>query len=103
MSSVISKRCGSAHVEARHTPAPHAQVAANLFEVVDTAFGARAIIGDVRSKDLPAAALAREIQVAFGELARHEPRLPGPAQRLDSFVAERARISGGDESGETVA
>ncbi|MDF5759329.1 PP2C family protein-serine/threonine phosphatase [Spongiactinospora sp. TRM90649] len=90
----MSENCGPVRVEARYVAAQGNPSGGNLYDVVDTAFGARAIIGDVHSSPPEAAALAAGIRVVFGELARHEPRLPGLAQRLDSFIATQVEEPG---------
>ncbi|WP_283135139.1 PP2C family protein-serine/threonine phosphatase [Rhizohabitans arisaemae] len=85
----MPERCGSLCVEARHTPAEGAPVGGDLYDVIDTMYGVRAIIADVTGHGRLAAALAGEARKAFGELAPSEPRLLGLARRLDSFVTER--------------
>ncbi|MFC4116389.1 PP2C family protein-serine/threonine phosphatase [Nonomuraea zeae] len=86
----MSQRCGCVYVEARHTAAPRARDGANLYVVVETAFGTRAIVGEVHGPASVAPDLAAAIEVAFGELARHEPQLSGLARRLNAFVADQA-------------
>jgi hypothetical protein len=85
----MSQRCGCVYAEARHTLARRARDSAHLYSVVETAFGTRAIIGEVRCPVIAAPELAAAIEVAFGELARHEPQLAGLARRLNTFVADQ--------------
>ncbi|MFG2004426.1 PP2C family protein-serine/threonine phosphatase [Spirillospora sp. NPDC048911] len=68
-------------------------VGGDLYEVVDTPFGVRLIIGDVRGKGLPAAELAADVLGAFRDLAQHEAKLSAIAVRLNALLVRR----GGEE------
>jgi serine phosphatase RsbU (regulator of sigma subunit) len=81
----ISTRCGPVRVEARHVAG--AQVGGDLYDVVHTPFGVRAIIGDVSGHGFPAARVATEVVRGFRELAMHETAITGIAFRVDGFVA----------------
>jgi Stage II sporulation protein E (SpoIIE) len=87
--------CGSVRVEARYlTATPGAVMGGDLYEVVDTPFGVRAVIGDVAGHGPDAAAWAAEVLGAFRELAQHESGVAGIAFRIDAFLAGRAEALG---------
>lgn len=72
-----------------------AQIGGDLYDV-DTPYGTRAIIGDVRGKGLSAVASANNLLGAFREAAPHVRSLPELAERFDSAVSrhhERAGLS----------
>ncbi|WP_207935682.1 PP2C family protein-serine/threonine phosphatase [Actinomadura sp. KC216] len=86
----VPERCGPLRVHARYSAAESgARVGGDLYEVVSTPFGVRAIIGDVSGHGLAAVQMASDVLGAFRALAPHEPRLEGIGRRLDSFVATR--------------
>ncbi|MFI0410052.1 PP2C family protein-serine/threonine phosphatase [Actinomadura sp. 3N508] len=86
----VPERCGPVRVHARYSAAePGARVGGDLYEVVSTPFGVRAIIGDVSGHGLAAVQMASDVLGAFRALASHEPRLEGIGRRLDAFVATR--------------
>ncbi|WP_067490701.1 PP2C family protein-serine/threonine phosphatase [Actinomadura hibisca] len=71
--------------------APQAQVGGDLYDVVDTPFGVRVILGDVMGKGLAAVEKATDVLGAFRELAHLEPTLAGTARRLDAYLAGHGR------------
>ncbi|MFI6516247.1 PP2C family protein-serine/threonine phosphatase [Spirillospora sp. NPDC050679] len=74
--------------------APQAQVGGDLYDVVNTPFGIRVILGDVMGKGLTAVEKATDVLGAFRELAHLEPTLAGTAQRLDAFLAGNGQDEG---------
>ncbi|MCD0449856.1 serine/threonine-protein phosphatase [Actinocorallia sp. API 0066] len=76
-------------MHARCLPAEGAPAGGDFYDVAETPFGVRAVIGDVTGHGRPVAGLAGEVRDAFGALAAHEPLLEGVALRLDGFVARR--------------
>ena len=87
--------CGSVRVEARYLPAtPGAVMGGDLYEVVDTPFGVRAVIGDVAGHGPDAAMWAAEVLGAFRELAQHESGVAGITFRIDAFLAGHAEPHG---------
>ena len=66
--------------------ADSAQIGGDLYAVLDTPYGVRAIIGDVRGKGLGAVQTAAVVLGAFREAAYDEPDLVGVARRLESSV-----------------
>jgi len=81
-------RCGPVRVEARHNAGTRA--GGDLYEVIHSPFGVRAIIGDVAGHGPAAVELAEEIMSGFGELALHETSIAGIAFRIDAFLSIRA-------------
>ncbi|TDU04338.1 stage II sporulation protein E [Streptomyces sp. 846.5] len=55
--------------------AAHARIGGDLYEVVQTRYGVRAVIGDVRGKGLGAVETAAAVLGAFREAAHQEPAL----------------------------
>ncbi|WP_225446805.1 PP2C family protein-serine/threonine phosphatase [Streptacidiphilus sp. PB12-B1b] len=66
--------------------ADSAQIGGDLYAVLDTPYGVRAVIGDVRGKGLGAVQAASVVLGAFREAAYDEPELVGVARRLESSV-----------------
>ncbi|MFH7597415.1 PP2C family protein-serine/threonine phosphatase [Streptomyces racemochromogenes] len=64
--------------------AAEARIGGDFYEVVDTPFGVRLLIGDVRGKGLPAVGSAAAIVNAFREAAYGERDLVDVARRLDA-------------------
>ncbi|WP_052442704.1 PP2C family protein-serine/threonine phosphatase [Streptacidiphilus neutrinimicus] len=84
-------RVGPVRVAARYVSAADlAQIGGDLYAVVDTPYGVRALIGDVRGKGLPAVRMASLVLGAFRESVYDEPELAGVAARLDRSVARHA-------------
>ncbi|MFC6930215.1 PP2C family protein-serine/threonine phosphatase [Actinomadura yumaensis] len=71
--------------------AAQARVGGDLYDVADTPYGVRVIVGDVMGKGLAAVEQASDVLGAFRELAHHEKSLPVVAARLDAFLATRGR------------
>ncbi|MEY9872850.1 hypothetical protein ABH931_002327 [Streptacidiphilus sp. MAP12-33] len=85
---------GPVRVAARYVSAADlAQIGGDLYAVLETPFGVRALIGDVRGKGLPAVRMASLVLGAFRESAYDEPELTGVARRLERSVARHA-VSG---------
>ncbi|MER5683083.1 SpoIIE family protein phosphatase [Streptomyces sp. NPDC002205] len=71
-----------------------AQIGRDLYAVVDTPFGVRCVIGDVRGKGIGA---VRAVALSFGtfrEAALHEPTLTGLVERLEQSLVLEAQQSG---------
>ncbi|MFC5181743.1 PP2C family protein-serine/threonine phosphatase [Actinomadura harenae] len=69
--------------------AGEAGLGGDLYSVMETSYGVRVIVGDVRGKGLAAVEQAADVLGAFRELAHNEPTLTGVALRLDGFLARR--------------
>ena len=63
-----------------------AKIGGDLYEVVDTPYGVRAIIGDVRGKGLPAVRLASAVLGSFREVAHTHPDLVAVRSALETTV-----------------
>jgi serine phosphatase RsbU (regulator of sigma subunit) len=93
----LPERHGSLRLAARYLAAhPRAQVGGDLYDAVDTPFGVRVIIGDVKGHGLAAVRVAADVLGAFRELAQREPSPAGVAHRLDAFLAGRNGRGGED-------
>lgn len=78
---------GGVRLAARYvSAADSAQIGGDLYAVLDTPYGVRAIIGDVRGKGLGAVRAASVVLGAFREAAYDEPELVGVARRLETSV-----------------
>ncbi|WP_370132399.1 PP2C family protein-serine/threonine phosphatase [Streptacidiphilus sp. EB103A] len=64
--------------------AAHARIGGDLYEVVQTRYGVRAVIGDVRGKGLGAVETAAAVLGAFREAAHQEPAL----DRVAAWLAD---------------
>ncbi|SEL65238.1 PP2C family protein-serine/threonine phosphatase [Streptacidiphilus jiangxiensis] len=84
-------RVGPVRVAARYVSAVDlAQIGGDLYAVLETPYGVRALIGDVRGKGLPAVRMASLVLGAFRESVYDEPELTGVARRLERSVARHA-------------
>jgi len=78
---------GDIRLAARYvSAADSAKIGGDLYGVLDTPFGVRAIIGDVRGKGLAAVQTAAVVLGAFREAAYDEQDLVGVARRLEASV-----------------
>ncbi|MFF5933384.1 PP2C family protein-serine/threonine phosphatase [Streptomyces sp. NPDC012508] len=83
--SPMPRRLGSVEIESLYlAAAAEARIGGDFYEVVDTPYGVRLLIGDVRGKGLPAVGAAAAIVNAFREAARGEPDMADVARRLDA-------------------
>ncbi|MEV7521905.1 PP2C family protein-serine/threonine phosphatase [Streptomyces sp. NPDC091371] len=79
-----------------------AQIGGDLYDAVQTRYGVRMIVGDVRGKGLPAVRAAAVVLGAFREAVHYEDDLVevvnhcGAALRRDSAVAAAGRSGGED-------
>ncbi|MFE0626191.1 PP2C family protein-serine/threonine phosphatase [Streptomyces sp. NPDC058864] len=89
------ERIGPLRFAARYEAAQtDAQIGGDLYAVVDTPFGVRCVIGDVRGKGMGA---VRAVSVGIGtfrEAALQEPSLTGLVRRLERAVTLEAGQSG---------
>ncbi|MFJ1603306.1 PP2C family protein-serine/threonine phosphatase [Streptomyces sp. NPDC088253] len=88
-------RIGSLRFAARYEAArADAQIGGDLYVVVDTPFGVRCVIGDVRGKGMGAVKAVAVGIGTFREAALHEPTLTGLLERLEQAVVLEAQQSG---------
>jgi serine phosphatase RsbU (regulator of sigma subunit) len=77
-------RIGGLRIAARYEPAEEeGLIGGDLYVVQHTAFGTRALIGDVRGKGLDAVETVTVLLGAFRDAADHEPTLSRLAARLE--------------------
>ncbi|MFB7596756.1 PP2C family protein-serine/threonine phosphatase [Streptomyces sp. NPDC056160] len=91
-------RLGRLDIEALYLAnAAQARVGGDFYEALETAYGVRLIIGDVRGKGLPAVGTASAIVGCFREAAYDEPDLARLARRLDVSMSRYAELLPGDQ------
>ncbi|AUH39425.1 PP2C family protein-serine/threonine phosphatase [Streptomyces sp. CMB-StM0423] len=84
-------RVGPFDVAATYASAAHdAQVGGDLYDVVDTGSGLRAVIGDVRGKGLPAVRISGGALGVFRAVGHDERNLPLIAHRMEYSVLREA-------------
>ncbi|GAA2967675.1 MULTISPECIES: PP2C family protein-serine/threonine phosphatase [Streptomyces] len=92
-------RIGGLLVAARYEAAQADEfVGGDLFAIVDTPFGVRLVVGDVRGKGLEAVGAVAVVIGAFREAAEQESSLEGVAQRLERALAREGVRRGGLDS-----
>jgi hypothetical protein len=85
----INRRIGDIEVGSLYLPSERdTTVGGDLFEGVDTRFGTRLLIGDVRGKGLTAFSDAAATLAAFRVMAHETQGLAALAHRLDRHLAE---------------
>ncbi|MEU2390339.1 PP2C family protein-serine/threonine phosphatase [Streptomyces sp. NPDC007369] len=83
--SPMPRRFGDVEIESLYlAAAAEARIGGDFYEVVDTPYGVRLLIGDVRGKGLPAVGAAAAIVNAFREAAYGETDMMEVARRLDA-------------------
>ena len=83
--SPMPRRFGDVEIEALYlAAAAEASIGGDFYEVVDTEYGVRLLIGDVRGKGLPAVGTAAAMVNAFREAAYDEADLVKIARRLEA-------------------
>ncbi|MCX5175105.1 serine/threonine-protein phosphatase [Streptomyces virginiae] len=83
--SPMPRRFGRVEIESLYlAAAAEARIGGDFYEVVDTPFGIRLLIGDVRGKGLPAVGAAAAIVNAFREAAYDETDMIAIARRMDA-------------------
>lgn len=88
-------RVGGLQVAVRYVAAEaEARIGGDLYKVVETDFGVRVLLGDVRGKGLEAVKTAADVLGVFRDAARAEPGLDAVAARLDGALVRRG---GGEE------
>ncbi|MFD9455245.1 PP2C family protein-serine/threonine phosphatase [Streptomyces sp. NPDC059985] len=102
--SPMPRRFGNVEIEALYlAAAAEARIGGDFYEVVDTPFGIRLLIGDVRGKGLPAVGAAAAIVNAFREAAYGEADLVDIARRMDASSARYNAAFPSDEPMERFA
>jgi len=83
--------------------AEEARIGGDFYAAVDTPYGVRLLIGDVRGKGLSAVGVASAVTNSFREAAYDEPDLVPLARRLDASVARYGETAGAPDAGEGFA
>lgn len=100
----VPERDGCVQAYAEYLAADdEARMGGDLYDVLDTPYGVRMIMGDVRGKGLSAVASATNLLGAFREAAPYAPSLPELARRLDRSVRRHKRRAGLDTEEFTTA
>ncbi|MYV56111.1 PP2C family protein-serine/threonine phosphatase [Streptomyces sp. SID3212] len=100
----VPRRIGCLEIETLYVAAaPQARVGGDFYAVVDTAYGVRLIIGDVRGKGLDAVGVASAVLGSFREAAYDAPDLGGLARRLDTTVGRYEATAPAPDSPELFA
>ncbi|MEU9026497.1 PP2C family protein-serine/threonine phosphatase [Streptomyces sp. NPDC048383] len=83
--SPLPRRFRNIEIESLYlAAAAEARIGGDFYEVVDTPYGVRLLIGDVRGKGLPAVGAAAAIVNAFREAAYGEADMVDVARRMDA-------------------
>lgn len=83
--SPMPRRFGDVEIESLYlAAAAEARIGGDFYEVVDTPYGVRLLIGDVRGKGLPAVGQAAAMVNCFREAAYDEAGLTCVARRLEA-------------------
>jgi serine phosphatase RsbU (regulator of sigma subunit) len=96
----VPHRIGAVGIESLYlAAAEEARIGGDFFEALETPYGIRLVIGDVRGKGLSAVGVASTLINCFREAAYDEPGLPALARRLDiSLERHRALRPAEDEA-----
>lgn len=88
----LPERLGDYEVAAEYLSASAgARVGGDLYEVLITPFGLRAIVGDVRGHGMSAIGTVAALLGSFREAAHDEPELVGVLRRLDRTMSRHLR------------
>ncbi len=86
----VPARIGGLRIAVAYVAAQaEARVGGDLYEVVDTPFGVRLFLGDVRGKGLAAVETVADVLGVFRDAARCEADLTAVARRIDAALARR--------------
>ncbi len=92
---------GTVGVAGEYLSATHgAKVGGDLYEVLGTPYGLRAVLGDVRGHGLPALGTVAALLGSFREAAHDEPGLDGVLRRMERAFHRHLQTAGsGDPDG----
>jgi serine phosphatase RsbU (regulator of sigma subunit) len=94
----LPRRIKDVDIEALYLAAQEqARIGGDFYEAVDTAYGVRLLIGDVRGKGLSAVGAASAVVSSFREAAYDEPDLRGITRRLETSIARYVAALPGSE------
>ncbi|KJE23456.1 Stage II sporulation protein E (SpoIIE) [Frankia torreyi] len=87
--AAVPRSSGGLHFAVRYeSAAAEARIGGDLYEVVDTAWGTRLLVGDVRGKGLDAVRIASRVLGCFRFVGRAADNLPAVLAGLNAEVAE---------------
>ncbi|MEU1624919.1 PP2C family protein-serine/threonine phosphatase [Streptomyces sp. NPDC020096] len=87
----MPRRVGCVEIESLYlAAAAQARIGGDFYEAVDTPYGVRLLIGDVRGKGLSAVAAASAVVNSFREAAYDQPDLCGIARRLENSMTRHS-------------
>ncbi|GHF36677.1 membrane protein [Streptomyces mashuensis] len=91
----VPERLGPLRAAGRYLAAEEgAQIGGDLYEVLQTRYGVRMIVGDVRGKGLPAVRSAAAVLGAFREAAQYEDDLAGVMNHCTAALHREAAVPG---------
>lgn len=87
----LPRRIADVEIESLYLAAQEqARIGGDFYEAVDTPFGVRLLIGDVRGKGLAAVGAASAVINSFREAAYDEPDLRGVVHRLEASISRHS-------------
>ncbi|MFF9154678.1 PP2C family protein-serine/threonine phosphatase [Streptomyces sp. NPDC014846] len=91
----VPERLGPVRLNGLYLAAHHrARIGGDAYECLETAFGVRVLIADIRGKGLPAVDAAAALLTCFREAAHTERSLDRLAKRLEDSTQRYARTAG---------
>ncbi|WP_435178414.1 PP2C family protein-serine/threonine phosphatase [Actinacidiphila sp. bgisy145] len=100
----VPHRLGGVGIETLYlAAAEEARIGGDFFEAVDTPYGVRVLLGDVRGKGLSAVGVASAITNGFREAAYDVPDLGRLARRLDTSIRRYSDTVTAPDAGEGFA
>lgn len=100
----LPERIGPVHVETMYlAAAEEARVGGDFYDAVDTPYGVRLVIGDVRGKGLSAVGTAGAVTNTFRDAAFNEPDLARVACRLDEHLVRHGVMHPAKDAAERFA
>ncbi|WP_260848478.1 PP2C family protein-serine/threonine phosphatase [Streptomyces sp. SLBN-118] len=87
----LPRRIADVEVESLYLAAQQqARIGGDFYEVADTPYGVRLLIGDVRGKGMPAVGTAAAVISCFREVAYDEPDLRGIVHRMETSITRHS-------------
>ncbi|WSN53504.1 PP2C family protein-serine/threonine phosphatase [Streptomyces sp. NBC_01296] len=87
----LPRRIANVEIESLYLAAQEqARIGGDFYEAVDTPFGVRLLIGDVRGKGMAAVGAASAVISSFREAAYDEPDLRGVVHRLEASISRHS-------------
>ncbi|SCE27006.1 Serine phosphatase RsbU, regulator of sigma subunit [Streptomyces sp. DvalAA-14] len=87
----VPRRVGAVGIESLYVAAAEeARIGGDFFEALETPYGVRLVIGDVRGKGLSAVGAASALTNCFRDAAYEEPDLVSLARRLDTSLGRHS-------------